>query len=613
MKENKKPLFLFVAAGLFMALLTVVPFIMPGSFLSQVFAAESDGAVTYSPPALGQAPSHIKDAVMLGYAIMTETQQRASKYIGNGLTCTNCHFNGGLTNGGKWGGISLVGVAAKYPKFREKAKGVVDLGSRINGCFQRSMNGKPLPLDSEEMLALLTYFQWISKDLPIYGHIPWLGLKKLQTDHQSDANQGAGIFVKECAVCHGPDGQGTPDVPPLWGNQSFNDGAGMSKTETLASFVHPNMPYNNPDLSVEQVLDAAAYVTNRRRPHYSDKAQSGMTFSPPGILRAGFEPLPGQPPIPKDNPMSPAKIQLGRQLYWDSRLSINGTVSCNTCHDLLYGGTENLPVPRGVYGKIDGSRNDPTVWNAAFKTAQFWDGRAPSLEEQAKGPLFNPVEMGSSPDILVGRVKDIPGYVASFREAFGAEDGSEAVTLENILKAIAAFERTLITPNGPLDRFLKGEKETLSSGAQHGMNTVKTLGCMECHRGPNFSGLMQPMGEGFFRKFPIYTNNKYVEKYRLLEDPGRYKVTKKAEDKHLWIVQTWRNIEFTAPYFNNGSAGDLSTAVKVMAKTELNKDLTDQEINDILAFFETLSGEFPELKFVRLPPTPGRSQLMNYK
>ncbi len=611
MEEDRRCLLLFVT-GFLVSLFTVVPSSIPAWTLSPVFAAESDGAREYGPPSVGQAPSQRKNAVMLGYAIMTETQQRASTYTGNGLNCTNCHFNGGLTSSGKSGGISLVGVSTKYPKFREKAGGIVDLASRINGCFQRSMNGKPLPLDSKEMLSLLTYFQWISKDLPVYGDIPWLGLKKLQNSYQPDAGHGAALFVKNCAACHGSDGQGTSEAPPLWGDRSFNDGAGMSKTETMASFVHSNMSYNNPDLSIEQALDVAAYVTNRPRPHYTNKTQSGMTFSPPGLLHAAFEPLPDQPPIPHDNPMSVAKIDLGRQLYWDARLSINGTVSCNTCHDLLYGGSEHLPIPRGVYGKIDGSRNDPTVWNAAFKTTQFWDGRAPSLEEQAKGPLFNPVEMGNNEDTLIGRVKDIPGYAASFREVFGAEDGSEAVTTENIVKAIAAFERTLITLNGPLDRFLKGEKGGVSSQAQHGMNTVKTIGCMECHRGPNFSGLLQPMGEGFFRTFPIYRNNEYVEEFNLLEDPGRHKVTKKEEDKHLWIVQTWRNIELTAPYFNNGSVGDLGMAVKVMAKTQLNRDLTTQEVNEILAFLSTLTGEFPDLKFVRLPPTRGRSQLMNY-
>ncbi len=327
---------------------------------------------------------------------------------------------------------------------------------------------------------------------------------------------------------------------------------------------------------------------------------------------AGFEPLPLTPPIPSDNPMTPAKVELGKQLYFDPRLSTNGTVACQSCHNVTLSGTTNLQVPIGVFGKVDGDRQDPTVWNAAFKTAQFWDGRAPSLEEQAKGPLFNPLEMGTNPDELVKRVKAIPGYVTQLQQVFG---GTDPVTVDNIAKAIAAYERTLLTTNGPLDRFLRGETKELSPSpaAQRGMNSVRALGCTACHSGPNFSGPTEPMGQGFFQKFPTFTANEYVGKYKLQVDLGRYDVTHKDSDKNLWVVQTWRNIELTAPYFHNGAVQNLDMAIKVMAKTQLDKDLSEEQAKDILAFFHTLTGEFPAQVLPRLPATDGTTLLMQTK
>jgi len=317
---------------------------------------------------------------------------------------------------------------------------------------------------------------------------------------------------------------------------------------------------------------------------------------------SGFEALPETPPIPENNAMNPAKIDLGKQLYFDARLSINGTLSCQSCHNVMASGTSNLSVPVGVFGKIDGDRQDPTVWNAAFKTAQFWDGRATSLEEQAQGPLFNPVEMGTNPETLVARVKEIPGYVKEFKEVFG---GKDPITVENIANAIASYERTLITPNGPFDRFLKGDETAISPAAQKGMELVRSVGCTACHNGPNFSGPAAPMGEGFFQTFPTFPDSQYVSEYNLLADSGRNRVTKKEEDKHLWIVQTWRNIELTAPYFHNGAVKDLQTAVLVMAKTQLNRDLSQEEVKNIVEFLSSLTGEFPAQTMPQLPPTPG--------
>jgi len=227
--------------------------------------------IKYNPPLPKDAPEDMRKEVMLGYNIMNQTQKYAGKYVGNKLTCSNCHFNGGISEGGKNGGLSLVGVATEYPKYRSRAKTVVNLLFRTNSCFVRSMNGKPLPLDSKEMVALVTYFQWISKGLPIYQKIPWLGLKHIKSDHKPDAFKGKQIFATTCIACHGAEGQGTTAAPPLWGKNSFNDGAGMDKLANLAAFAHNNMPYHVSNLTEDQALDVAAFVTSQPRPHFTSK------------------------------------------------------------------------------------------------------------------------------------------------------------------------------------------------------------------------------------------------------------------------------------------------------------------------------------------------------
>ena len=320
-----------------------------------------------------------------------------------------------------------------------------------------------------------------------------------------------------------------------------------------------------------------------------------------------FEALPDKPPIPADNKMSAEKIELGKQLFFDPRLSVDGTVSCNSCHNVMASGTDNRSVSVGVMGK-KGGRSAPTVWNSAFLTAQFWDGRAATLEEQAKGPILNPIEMGMPNEKAVEkRINEIPGYVSQFKTVFG---GKEFVIYDNIAKAIAAFERTLITTSSPFDRYVKGDKSALSKQAQNGMKLVEAVGCTSCHTGANFSGPMSlPMGQGFFQKFPTFPGSKYDKKYDLVADLGLYTVTKKNEDKNLWRVPTWRNVALTAPYFHNGSVKTLDEAVRVMGKTQLNKSLKDKEVKDIVAFLNSLSGTFPKVTMPRLPDTPNKSMV----
>ncbi len=221
---------------------------------------------TYLPPQPQDAPESIRDSVMLGARLVAETRQMLPDYVGNNLSCNTCHFNGGISSGGRNGGISLVGVAAKYPMYRARQGTAVDLARRIDDCFERSMNGRALPEDSREKTALLTYYQWISKGLPIYAEAPWLGTRPLNSKHTPDAEMGKGVYSRQCAFCHGLDGQGTPIAAALWGPRSFNNGAGMSEIRHFSSFAYYNMPRQSPELTEEQALDVAAFVTRQPRP-----------------------------------------------------------------------------------------------------------------------------------------------------------------------------------------------------------------------------------------------------------------------------------------------------------------------------------------------------------
>jgi len=303
--------------------------------------------------------------------------------------------------------------------------------------------------------------------------------------------------------------------------------------------------------------------------------------------------------------VGPAAIELGKALFFDPRLSADGTISCNSCHNVMGGGADGRPVSAGVRGQ-HGQRSAPTVWNAADLSVLFWDGRAATLEEQAKGPLVNPVEMGNADlGAVAARLKRIPGYVAMFRQAF--LHGGDAVTGDHAVQAIAAFERTLVTRGSAYDRYVGGDKRALSPEAQRGLALVGSLGCTGCHSGSNFAGPKLPQGTGFYQRFPTYKDNAHVAKYHLADDLGRYTATKRDEDKHMWRVPTWRNVALTAPYFHNGAVATLEEAVRVMAKVQLNKDLKDDETRAIVAFLGGLTGPFPALTLPRLPATPGAS------
>jgi len=315
-----------------------------------------------------------------------------------------------------------------------------------------------------------------------------------------------------------------------------------------------------------------------------------------------WQALPEVAPAPADNPTTKEKVELGRMLFFDPRLSSTGTISCFSCHNLTEGGDDHRPTSIGVHGH-KGARNAPTVWNAAFLSAQFWDGRAPTLEEQAKGPPENPIEMGMEDlDAVVRRIRSIPGYQPYFEAAFGKGD---VITIDNIARAIAAYERTLITPDSAFDRYVKGDASALTEQQVRGMKTFQEVGCTACHQGPLLAGPELPMGTGFFMKFPMQADSPYVEQYDLMRDKGRLESTGNPGDAHMWRVPSLRNLAYTAPYMHNGAVPTLHEAVRVMASTQLARELTDQQVDDIVAFLESLSGPFPELTLPQLPPTPG--------
>jgi len=312
--------------------------------------------------------------------------------------------------------------------------------------------------------------------------------------------------------------------------------------------------------------------------------------------------LPLKASEPSDNPASRAKIELGKQLFFDPRLSKDGTVSCNSCHNVMASGSDNRAVSVGINGQR-GGRSAPTVFNAAFLSVQFWDGRAATLEDQAKGPLVNPIEMGMpSHDAVVARLREIDGYSDQFQKVFG---GKDPVTIDNLAKAVAVYERTLITPNSAFDRWARGDGGALSASAQRGFSKMNEIGCTSCHSGGGFSGPALPTGTGFYQKFPTFAENDYVKKYDFLGDEGRKNVTKNEADAHMFRVPTLRNVAMTAPYFHNGSVGSLQEAIRVMAKTQLNKNLTTDEVNDIYNLLVSLTGTIPEQTMPKLSQTLG--------
>jgi cytochrome c peroxidase len=339
---------------------------------------------------------------------------------------------------------------------------------------------------------------------------------------------------------------------------------------------------------------AAAAACDSPAPKPEHKAAAPIkVVEPPGVkvdkaLLTGFAPLP-EVMESKKNPITEDKVLLGRMLYHDARLSKNHDVSCNSCHDLANGGVDGKPVSDG-HKSQKGDRNSPTVYGAALQFVQFWDGRAEDVEEQAKGPILNPVEM-AMPDEkrVLDTLRSMPGYVEAFKKAF--PDDEEPLTYENVGKAIGAFERKLVTPSR-WDAFLKGDPKALTDDEKKGFIKFMEVGCGQCHTGPLVGGTMyQKLGK-----------EKPWEKQT---DKGRSRVTKSSSDDMMFKVPSLREVTKTAPYFHDGSVASLAETVKLMAIFQLNKELSDADTDLIVKYMDTLSGEVPQDLIAKpeLPPS----------
>jgi cytochrome c peroxidase len=295
-------------------------------------------------------------------------------------------------------------------------------------------------------------------------------------------------------------------------------------------------------------------------------------------------------PIAPAKVTNPAMVELGKKLFFDPRLSKSGFISCNSCHNLSMGGTDNLKSSIGHHW-AQGPINAPTVLNSCMNVAQFWDGRAKDLQEQAGGPIANPGEMASNHALAVEVLQSIPGYVTEFKKTFG----SDKITIGEVTKAIAAFEETLVTPNSRFDKWLEGDKKALTAREVAGYQLFKESGCVSCHNGP-------AVGGNSFQKMGV------VEPYKASSPAqGRVAVTGKDADRFNFKVPTLRNVEMTYPYFHDGAAKTLGEAVETMGRIQLGKTFTADENAKIVAFLKTLTGDQPDFKLPILPPSTDKT------
>ena len=291
-------------------------------------------------------------------------------------------------------------------------------------------------------------------------------------------------------------------------------------------------------------------------------------------------------PIQPAKVENPAKVELGKKLWFEPRLSMSGIISCNTCHNLSRGGTDNLKTSIG-HGWKAGPVNSPTVLNSSLAIAQFWDGRAANLQEQAGGPIQADVEMNMPHTLALDVLQSIPGYVAEFKGVFGKEQ----IDMDMVTSAIAAFEETLVTPNSRFDKWLKGDDKALDAKELAGYTLFKESGCVACHNGPAAGGTsFQRMG--------------LVEPYQSTSPAeGRSAVTGVDADRFNFKVPTLRNVEMTYPYFHDGEAATLEQAVDIMGRLQLGRTYNDDEIGKIVAFLKTMTGDQPQLTMPILPPS----------
>ncbi|MCK6622869.1 MAG: cytochrome-c peroxidase [Calditrichaceae bacterium] len=321
---------------------------------------------------------------------------------------------------------------------------------------------------------------------------------------------------------------------------------------------------------------------------FSNCAKKETSVKIDQAMLAAFKPLP-EIMESANNPVTLEKVELGRMLFYEKRLSKSHEFSCNSCHDLNTFGVDNQPVSDG-HKQQTGTRNSPSVYNAAGQVAQFWDGRAGDVEEQAKGPILNPVEM-AMPDekLVVKTLKSIPGYVEAFQKAFPGE--KDPITYDNMAKAIGAFERKLVTPSR-WDKFLRGDETALTNEEKTGFNKFVENGCVTCHSGPYLGG-------GMFQKLGM------VQPWPGNEDAGRFHLTNNEADKFVFKVASLRNVAQTAPYLHSGAINNLEEMVAMMARHQMNKTPSPEDIRYIVSFLNSMTGEIPTeyIKEPALPPS----------
>lgn len=309
----------------------------------------------------------------------------------------------------------------------------------------------------------------------------------------------------------------------------------------------------------------------------------GTIAAPPAQGAADDEPI---KPIKAAKPKNENKVELGKMLFFDPRLSKSGFISCNSCHNLSMGGSDNLPSSIG-HKWHQGPINSPTVLNSSLSLAQFWDGRAKDLKDQAGGPIANPGEMAFSHELAVGVLQSIPQYRARFKQIYS----SDKVDIGMATDAIAAFEETLVTPDSRFDKWLKGDKNAINKTELEGYKLFKDAGCTGCHNGP-------AVGGASFQKMGVLEPYKTQSKAE-----GRFAVTGKEEDRLFFKVPTLRNVELTYPYFHDGAAATLEDAVNTMGRIQLGRNFTKDENAKIVAFLKTLTGKQPHLTLPILPPS----------
>lgn len=557
------------------------------------------------------------EMIRRGRLLATHTPRELPQYALNALRCSNCHLKEGtVAYAAPW-----VGVIHRYPQYSARQGRNLTLAQRIQGCFLRSLNGVAPDEDSEPMQAIIAYMAWLSQDVPPGVNVEGHGIRVLDQPCEPQRQEGKRHFPDRCAVCHGEDGGGRLDAeprrlpygfPPLWGDKSFNTAAGMAQLNMAAAFIKRKMPYTaGGTLTDQEACDIADFVIHQPRPEATtedkkkeipkaDKAD-GARVTPVAaekvpddaeLLRRAqfrFDPIPSVPPSYPENSLTEKKVTLGKMLFFDPRLSSSQVVSCNTCHNLGLGGVDLQEKSLGHRWQSS-VRNAPTVLNSVFNIAQFWDGRARDLAEQAGGPLLGSVEMASSDPSICQVLSSIPEYVAAFDQAFPGH--RESICFGNARKALEAFEVTLLTPDAPFDRFLRGDLKALDATMKKGLHLFMSKGCAECHMSMN-------IGANGYYVFGV--KNKPAPRYLPPEDHGCRNVLAAIKEDYVFKTPSLRNVALTAPYFHSGSVSTLTEAVAVMADSQLGLKLDEQGNGAVVAFLQTLTGRQPEITYPILP------------